>query len=183
MTKLQAKALIKENLTPKFENARNSAIHFCIRDRDTIMNSRAKLKELDSNSSEYKELYTFLHGYFDKETKKQVKGFILNLNKTNFKLIMDRVYSSKPTITDKEIQSFYKKEYNLILKNVVDGIYEDIKKVKPTNIELGLSEHDINLILTIAKEKRSYTINTIVAGGEIQCLHNRVLKKLHNKIV
>ena len=187
MNKSTAKKIIMNILTPKYELARDSAIEWCIKDRDIIINTREILAELrckdKSNSIEYQELYSYLYGYYDKLNRKQVKGFISNLNKNNFKLIMDRVYSKKKMITDREIVSFYKKEYNRILKDVTNSIYDEIKSLDPKNIELGLSKHDINFILTFADRKRSYTINTIVAGGEIQCIHNRVLKNLHKGVV
>jgi len=57
-----------------------------------------------------------LYGYFDKEAKKQVKGFISNLNKYNFTLVMDKLYAGKPIVTDKAIRVFYKPN---VCKNVV----------------------------------------------------------------
>jgi hypothetical protein len=41
------------------------------------------------------------------------------------------------------------------------------------------SEYDFNFVIN---EEKSFTINTIIAGGEIQCLHYRTLAKLHNKV-
>ena len=183
MRLLEAKKTIKEILAPQYKRACKSAIEFCIRERDIIVKKREYLKTINSEGDEFKKIYRFLYGHYDKQTKKQVKGFIDNLPKKNFKLIMDSIHTNKPMITDKQVKSFYTKEYKQMLKIAVEGLYNEIKGYKPTSIELGNSDHDINFILSIKGTKKSFTINTIVAGGDIQCLHTRVLKKLHKSIV
>jgi len=183
LKKLEAKRIIFASLEPKYQRACKSAIEFCIKNRDLIYDKRKRLTELDRDSEEFKEIYKFLYGHFDKQSKKQVKGFIAKLNSDDYDLITKNMFSGKKMVTDAFIESSYNKIYKEKLKCIVEDIYKEIKEYKPSSIEVGSSEHDFNFILTIKKEKKSFTINTVLAGGDIQCLHLRVLRRLHNSIV
>ena len=76
-----------------------------------------------------------------------------------------------------------KNYYEQLLIQTSESLTNKIEGYKPTNIGLGSSEHDMNFILSFENNKdRSFTIDTIIAGGDIQTVHRRTLTTLHKGI-
>lgn len=181
MNKPQIIKLLNENLTPKYDLARDHAIFFLIGKANEYTAYKNTL-DTEDQTINYKEnpiwrsAYIGLYGYYDKKTKKQIQGTIYNGVPNNYQRFLH--------ISEDLIIKELKRMYRMILIKLCESIYQDIKKLKCKDIVLGYSEHDINFILTLDGKKRSYTINTITAGGGyVQIIHNRTLKKLHTKVV
>lgn len=193
MTKTEMKRIIKEDITPRYEASRDSVISFVTAKaeeyralkeemRNTDQSIRVPMKFNDGEeymgkeeNPRWRELYTSLYGYYDKEAKKQRQGTIYDG--------VAKQYQEMMHTTDKEIVKHYTAKYKAIIKELIEAICEEIKQHSPKSIEAGRSEHDINFLLTMKDgSKRSYTINTIIAGGYVQVIHNRTLRKLHKGV-
>lgn len=177
VTILQIEKNLLDNLQPKWEEMRDSRIAYNLTLKTNYDDARKEYRSL-TNEVAKKEQYKKIFGFFNKETKKQEGGIIHSWSKKEYTLIHER------KATDEEIRAFFTKEYAKSLKSTVDSITKQIAKYNPIAIEEGCSEHDFNFVLTMEDNtKKSYTINTILASGDVQVLHYRVLKKLHKSIV
>lgn len=177
----QIAQIVEQDLRPRYEMSRDSIVSFLISKGNEFKDTLSKLHTLKSETEEHKELYKYLFGYWNNETKKRVRGGIYNgLSQEYTKLIEELGRDWK---TEEEVANKYFKKFEKIISDTVSGITKDIEKFNPTNIEIGNSEHDFNFILEREEKRQSYTINTIVAGGYVQCVHNRTLTKLHKGVV
>jgi len=182
MKALEIRTIIKNDLTPRYEIARDSVVAYVTKEAHKLQALRKEFSSLSQmeNGKEckrWRELYIGFYGYYDKEAKKQVDGTFYNGIAKKYRGVI-------ASYTDKAIIKHYTKEYKDLLKDLVEAIYTDIKGLKAKDIKIGQSEHDINFTLTFKDDKkRSYTINTIVAGGFIQVIHNRTLKTLHKGVI
>ncbi len=181
LTKPQAKKFIREDLTPRYEIARDSAIKYVSMKAVEYRALRLELNDTEQSSKgvenpRWRELYSELFEIYNKETKRMESGL--------FYRDIPKKYQGLVGSSDKTITKLLTEDYKKMITNVVEAVYSDIKEFNPKSIEAGRSEHDINFTLGSKDgKKQSYTINTIVAGGFIQVIHNRTLRKLHNGIV
>lgn len=171
--------ILEKDLRPKYEKSRDSVIVFVETKAKEYLKLLSKASG-DIENIEGRKIYDFIFESYNKETKKIEKGkFFDGLSKEHIKLIEDSRYGEDFKKIAPKITIKYEKNLN----NLLDGLVNEIKKYNPKNLELGLSEHDFNFILELDNCKRSFTINTIIASGEIQCIHYRTLKKLHKGVV
>jgi len=168
MTKTEIIKILKDDLTPKFKIVRDNKINYLLKKSQKYRELKIELKNTSQKIENFKEnpkwreLYNKLYGYYDRKINKQIQGSFFNgLNQKHQKMILK---------SNEEIKEYYEKEYTKSLNNLLNNIYEEIKKYNQKNIEIGNSEH-------------SYTINTIIASGNVQIIHNRTLRKLHKGIV
>ena len=159
----------------------------CEREIEYFSNKNAEYKELreklnglrpeigQESSSEYKELYIYLFGRYNKETRRQeVGGVFSGIPKSKHDYLTLDIEKVKHKIT---------KQYNDSLKSMLEKITTMIEKENPSKIEEGHSGHDFSFILTVNGVRRSFTINTIIAEGFVQTAHLRTLVKLHKGVV
>lgn len=181
MNKSEAKRIIKDDLTPRYERARDSVIEYVTGKAVEYRALRMKMNDLERiadgrEGKEWRKTYIALYGFYNKIEKRQEIG--------TFYSDIPKKYAGILASTDAKIKAHYTKEYKDLISNVTEAVYNDIKAFKPVAIEVGISNHDMHFILTSKGGKeQSYTINTIVAGGYIQVIHNRTLRKLHKGVV
>lgn len=190
MTQVQAKKIIEDDLTPRYERARDSRIDYTIKLANQYHETKAALQALFKNPKNkfgmseqdkpvVKALSLKMNGKLTNAEKGiREGGLVHKMTSEEYKIIVDK------ELTDKQIKALFTVEFKEILKTLIEAICEDIKKFNPKEIETRHSEHDINFTLTNKEGKhQSYTINTIVDEEDIQAINNRTLRKLHNKII
>lgn len=184
------KLIIDADLRPKYERSRDSIINSALNKlnivneykilKDELLKkygteSSGRLVVRYENSKIYQEeLLSLTKEYLGELTKKgRNGGKVGQLEGEFYTIIMDKKFN------DDQIINFYTNKYEKILNDLEDGIVMKIEKLNPTSLRVKESEYDFNFVIN---EEKSFTINTILAGGEIQCLHCRTLVKLHSKI-
>jgi hypothetical protein len=189
VTLLQIKKIIKNSISPKYEMARDNVISF----NETLANEYREVKRESKKRikvpfgsdgyemfvNEARNTNRRLYGNYDKKTKDGEKGLYDRLQDAK---IYTLVYSKN--YTNAQLKRHTINRFKEVIKETVESISNEIKKLDTKDIREGISEHDINFIITNKDLKeQSYTINTIVSGGDIQVMHYRTLKKLHKGIV
>lgn len=190
MTKVEAKKIIEDDLTPRYERARDSRIDYIIKLANEYHETKAALQALFKNPKNkfgmseqdkpvVKALSLKMNGkLIDPGKGIRGGGLVHKMTSEEYKIIVDQ------ELTNKQIKAFFTAECKEILKTLVEAICEDIEKFNPKDIESGQSEHDINFTLTTKEDKRqSYTVNTTLAEEHSQVIENRTLRKLHHKII
>lgn len=186
----EIKRILDLDLRPKYEKSRDSIIEIAL-NKLSIVNEFYILKQklLEkygtdlngrliveySNSKKYnEELIPLIKEYLGESTKKgKIGGKVNDLEGEFYTIIMDKKFNKD------EIIQYYTNKYEKNLNELEDSIVARIENQKPTSLRMKDSEYDFNFVIN---EEKSFTINTIIAGGEIQCLHYRTLAKLHNKV-
>ena len=170
-----------------YSKERNSLYQEIFADESKDATNKPKIDELDKTIesietqirtliSERAIISEELNGKYDQKTKKSEGGLVNSLNTFDYKIV-----SAK--LSDSIIQVKMKNYYEQLLIETSESLTSKIDGYKPTNISLGSSEHDMNFILSFENNKdRSFTINTIIAGGVIQTVHRRTLTNLHKGI-
>ena len=171
--------ILEQDLRPKYEQSRDTVIFFVETKAKEYLELLSKASG-DIKNIEGRKIYDFIFDSYNEEIRRKEKGaFFDGLSKEHIKLIEDSRYGEDfkkiaPKITNK---------YEKALNSLLDDLVNEIKKHNPKNLELGFSEHDFNFILELDNCKRSFTINTIIASGDVQCVHYRTLRKLHKGVV
>ncbi len=187
---------LEKDLRPKYEKSRDSNIDYTISllgELETLKNkfdeankrireSKSQFEMLsEAEQEELNNLRVAVYGEYVGYSRLNPKynngydnGFKQKLSKEHQVLLFDR------RAKEKEIKDFYTKKFEKIINDTLDYLVSEIEKLNPLSIKRGFSEHDFNFIIN---KKRSFTIDTIIAGGAIQCIHYRTLKKLHKGIV
>jgi len=170
-------AKISEILKPYFDKARDRQVTYMKKEllayKDLIVKLRA---EPDEEAK--KPIYRSIFGYYDTELKKTV-GAIAQ----KFKGKDSRIFDSAKNGTELDEEALFKEYDSLYTKKLDDtvkSIWKSVEEYSPSNIELaeGIT-HDLGFHLTLPDGVRTYTINTIIAGGDVQSVHLRTLTKLH----
>lgn len=164
-------SLFEEIFADQSKYAKNKPkIDILYRDIETI---EMKMKELFIQRSVVSEK---LNGKYDEKIRKSIGGLVNVLNVFDYKIVSEK-------LSDDEIKMKMKNYYEQLLIETSESLTSKIEGYNPTNIILGSSEHDINFILSFENSHdRSFTINTIVAGGIVQTIHRRTLTNLHKGI-
>ena len=172
LTKPQTKKLIKESLTPKYNEGRDAKIAY-------LVELKAKIKKAHSDIREVRQS---LHKgeITQDEAKEQI-----NSHRGIYSVASQKDLGTASDYSDTQIKERTTKAFNESLLALIEKIYSEIKTLSPKAITLiEVSDYDIELLLTLKDGNRSYTINTIVAGGyNIQCLHYRTTYKLHKGVI
>ena len=190
MTQEQAKKIIEDDLTPRYERARDSRIDYTIKLANQYHETKAALQALFKNpknkfgmSEQDKPVVMALslkmNGKLtDAEKGTREGGLVQQMTSEEYKIIVDK------ELTDKQIKEFFTLEFKKILNTLIEAICEDIKKFNPKNIEARHSEYDVNFTITNKENKpQSYTIKTIVHEIHTEVIHYRTLNKLHHKVI
>lgn len=187
----EIKEIIDLDLRPKYEKSRDSFISYTItkmKINNEFLNKKQTLIEQygyqsenrwyveHENSSKYQEeLVKLASEYFGEMTENGRNGGLFgNVSNEVYKIVKDKKF------TEPQIVEYYTVKFEKQLNDLEDKICAKIASLKPNTVEIGRSEHDFNFIID---DKRNFTINTIITGGDVQCIHNRTLIKLHNKVV
>ena len=185
MKTAEIKKIILESIKPKYEMVRDSHIFFnnlLVQEYRDVLKTQKNRKRVaygavgyDAFVEECRACNRALYG----NPKEKELGLYDRLQKAGlYKL----VYTQKAT--DTQIKAHTIKLFKEIIKNTVDSIATQIKALKPKDVREGSSHHDINFIITEKTDiERSFTINTIIAEGDIQIKHYRTLRKLHKGVV
>jgi len=200
MKTLKIRKALEDDLRPKYEESRDSNIDFTLsllkelQDKkfqldETIKRIKKDKREFESNSKEeeneiqelrvsiYGEFIGYSNPYNPKYNNGYDNGFKQSLSKEHQTLLFDK------RAKEKDIKEYYTKKFEKTINDTLDYLLTEIEKLNPISIKLGYSEYDFNFILDINNKQRSFTINTIIAGGNIQCIHYRTLKRLHKGVV
>ena len=172
LTKLQTKKLIKESLTLKYNKARDAKISY-------LIDLKAKIKKAHSDMREVRQ--SLHRGEINQDEAKEQ----INSLRSIYSVASQKDLGTASDYSDTQIKERITKEFNESLSALIEKIYSEIKTLSPKAITLiEASDYDIELLLTLKDGNRSYTINTIVAGGHnIQCLHYRTSYKLHKGVL
>ena len=172
LTKLQTKKLIKESLTPKYNEGRDAKITY-------LIELKAKIKKAHSDMREVRQ------SLYKGEINQDEANEQFNSLRSIYSVASQKDLGTASDYNEAQIKERTTKAFNESLSALIEKIYSEIKTLSPKSITLiEASDYDIELLLTLKDGNKSYTINTVVAGGyNVQCLHYRTMYKLHKGVI